>query len=336
MDRALMWRCIFFGAASCAVRAGRTLVSGATVMTPGESTSHLTFAMSPSTHWMMPANHWPSYSTSTRSPVDTCGLDALKPSRLLGWVPVRRAKCCVGSKASQVLASANSTEGHWATTTACEDSRCTRKIAGSGWPIAAETTSAPTTSQASARPCTSASSTRPRFRQAASKPTISACSSRGTESRRLAAEPPESCHAAMRCRSTRRPPTSTSPSLPPHSKTTWRVRSTLSASHCSRDCSSKFCGSVAPLPAWTLLGTKQASATPKAWRRSRSCWTSSRTRCICAHRAAASSRLPARRERTSSWAALAASPTSAQSLSAAVARMALRWMRALRTKAAAG
>mmetsp|Transcript_62800 Transcript_62800/g.141859 ORF Transcript_62800/g.141859 Transcript_62800/m.141859 type:complete len:217 (+) Transcript_62800:243-893(+) len=215
-----MWRCIFFGAACCAALAGLTFVSGATVMTPGESTSHLTLAMSPSTHSMTPANHWPSYSTSTRSPVDTCGLGATAPASASHSASARRAKCRSGSKGSAGAARANSTAGHWATTTACVDSRCTRKIAGSGCPIVAETTSAPTTSQRLARRCTWASSTRPRRCAEESMPAISACSSSGTDSRNPAVEPEDSCQAAMRLSCTRRPLTVTSPSLPPHSKTT--------------------------------------------------------------------------------------------------------------------
>jgi len=148
MDLARMWRGNL-GRSSNDVRAGRTLVRGATVITPGKSTSHLTLAMSPSTHWRTPLNQRPSYSTSTRSPEDISVRSSVQVE--FGCIGKYCAKCRDGSNKGTEPPDENSTEGHFATTIACALSLCTRNIAGSGHPTAAESTSAPTNSHERAR-----------------------------------------------------------------------------------------------------------------------------------------------------------------------------------------
>mmetsp|Transcript_33764 Transcript_33764/g.78418 ORF Transcript_33764/g.78418 Transcript_33764/m.78418 type:complete len:248 (-) Transcript_33764:171-914(-) len=228
-------------------RAGRTAVTGATVITPGESTSQTTLTMSPSTDCRVPVNQCPSYSTSTRSPVEMFVV-ALSFKRLEKWL--------FGSKIFGASDCVKSTAGHFATTTAWEVDRWTRKIAGSGrgadgqapLPLA-ETTSAPMSSHVLAKRCSTASSIRPRFRASVKRPAISACSSIGTDS--FNGESPI-CHVTMRCNITLRPPTCTSPSEP-HSKRTWRCRSTAPTSISKSSRNSE--GSSLPPPAWILRGT---------------------------------------------------------------------------------
>mmetsp|Transcript_34871 Transcript_34871/g.76082 ORF Transcript_34871/g.76082 Transcript_34871/m.76082 type:complete len:266 (+) Transcript_34871:174-971(+) len=79
-----MWRCWWRGA-------GRMLLNGAKVMTIGSSTSHFTWAMSPSTPCRTPENHSPSNSTSTWSPrtiPKTCWVwPACFVSTATAWLP---------------------------------------------------------------------------------------------------------------------------------------------------------------------------------------------------------------------------------------------------------
>mmetsp|Transcript_9281 Transcript_9281/g.32763 ORF Transcript_9281/g.32763 Transcript_9281/m.32763 type:complete len:236 (+) Transcript_9281:768-1475(+) len=178
---------------------------------------------------------------------------------------------------------AKSIEGHCATTmarTGCPasrgapaapswPSRCTRKSAGSCWPVLAETISAPMSSQRSATRARSTSLARPpRCRKLQSNATISACNSRGMESCNFEpASPVPSGKAAMRWSSTRRPPTTTPAPLAPHSKFTCRVRSTHSASHSKSDRNSACPPLVLPTPEPAAIwpGTKPISEVPMAF-----------------------------------------------------------------------
>mmetsp|Transcript_17556 Transcript_17556/g.45214 ORF Transcript_17556/g.45214 Transcript_17556/m.45214 type:complete len:232 (+) Transcript_17556:307-1002(+) len=231
-----MWREAGFAGGSCGCGAGaggsgtmrirKTLVRGATVMTPGWSTSHFTLAtlLSTSTHFRVPENQRPPYSTSTRSPAWTgtalavggcccccccCGAGAALGAAFGsgGCTGVMAGAGAVASllkcwAASNVrLGGPASICGHLAMTTACESLVCTRKIAGSWRPVAAEAISVPTISHELMSCWTSCSPTRPCARALVIKPTISACMSSGTESCMPAPALP-SCtgHVAIRFR----------------------------------------------------------------------------------------------------------------------------------------
>mmetsp|Transcript_7066 Transcript_7066/g.20092 ORF Transcript_7066/g.20092 Transcript_7066/m.20092 type:complete len:223 (-) Transcript_7066:23-691(-) len=189
----------------------------------------------------------------------------------------------------------------------------TRKIAGSGCPVVAETISAPTSSQASAMRATSASQALPpRPRTRARRPASSACESWGTESCSFDCVPapfPESGIAAILCNSTRRPPTATPAPPAPHSKVTCCVRSTVSASHSSNERSSVLLeeGPV-PAPAAICPGTTRQSATPRVRRRTRRCWASWRDFCSLARSAATSRRFSARAARLGGTRVVMAAP----------------------------
>mmetsp|Transcript_4535 Transcript_4535/g.13136 ORF Transcript_4535/g.13136 Transcript_4535/m.13136 type:complete len:301 (-) Transcript_4535:77-979(-) len=214
---------------------------------------------------------------------------------------VNRSKWRAGWKRLAAARPSKSTDGQWATTMASAGAAAlsssalglrTRNTAGSGFP-ALPTISAPTTSQTTARRSTSASLALPPLRRIEAS---TACNSRRTScgadncNADNVPAPDRNGKAHILRKATWRSPTATvMPAEPPHSNRTCCMRSTLSASHSSRDRNSMLADVAGPPgPAAICPGTTRASATPRARRRARQCSACSRVWSNCSLKASAS------------------------------------------------